>query len=63
MPSAPSPEDKVAALREEMDSIHYANTLYWSQGTAHSREERAEYQRRLDRLDEIRKELARLRSA
>jgi len=45
-----------------MDSIHVVNSLYWQRGEATS-EERAEYQRRLDRLDEIRGELAYLQSA
>ena len=54
---------KIAALHEEMDAIHVANSLYWKQGEAFTVEARAEYQRRLDRLQEIRRELAQLRSS
>ena len=54
-------EAKIAALEEEMESIHAADTLYWKQGTSQTREERVEYQRRQVRLREIRSELAALR--
>jgi hypothetical protein len=53
---------RIAALNAEIDAIHSANTFYWRQGRAATREARAEYRRRLDRLGEIRKELAKLRS-
>ncbi len=53
---------KIAALHEEMDAIHFANSLYWGRGEEVTPEERAEYHRRQDRLEEIRKELAQLRS-
>ncbi len=53
-------QERIAALRQEMDSIHYANDLYWRQ-TAHSDAARAEFRRRQDRLDEVRSELANLR--
>jgi hypothetical protein len=46
----------MAVLSEEMDSIHYANRLFWEQ-KAHSREASVEYYRRQDRLEEIRSEL------
>ena len=49
---------KITALNSEMDIIHFANSSYWG-GTS---EARAEYQRRQDRLEEIRAELAQLRS-
>ena len=39
---------------DEVASLHYANVLYWREGTVQSREARAEYQRRQDRLREIR---------
>jgi chromosome segregation ATPase len=42
---------RIAALSEEIHGIHFVNSLYWS-----------EYQRRQDRLDEIRRELAQLQS-
>ena len=54
-------EAKIAALEEEMDSIHAADTLYWERGPNQTREERVEYQRRQVRLREIRRELAALR--
>ena len=51
---------RIAALNEEIHSIHAANRLYWEQGEDQSRTARAEYRRRLDRLEEIRSELAQL---
>lgn len=53
---------RIATLHEEIVTIDFANSLYWKQGQASSRAERAEYQQRLERLDEIRHELAQLRS-
>jgi hypothetical protein len=48
-------ETKITTSRiEEIDSLHFANILYWREGNEHSREARAEYQRRNDRLQEIR---------
>jgi hypothetical protein len=38
----------------EIDSIYHANVLYWRQGPEHSREDTAEYERRKERLEEIR---------
>jgi hypothetical protein len=52
---------KMAALSVEMDAIHFANSLYWKQGHSQTVAARAEYQRRQDRLEEIRTELAQLR--
>jgi RPA family protein len=49
---------RIAALSEEMERIHFVNSLYWQRGEAVTSEARAEYQRRLDRLQEIRAELA-----
>jgi hypothetical protein len=54
---------RIAALSEEMHAIYFADRRYWEQGQTVTHEERAEYQRRQDRLEEIRKELAHLRSA
>ena len=51
----------IAALREEMDAIHALNCVYWKQGDAVSTEASFEYRRRIDRLEEIRRELAQLR--
>jgi hypothetical protein len=54
---------KIAALLQEMDSIHVANSSYWRQPEqTRNREERAEYQRRQNRLQEIRAERAQLHS-
>jgi hypothetical protein len=39
---------------DEIASLHHANVLYWREGAMQSREARAEYQRRQDRLREIR---------
>jgi sigma-B regulation protein RsbU (phosphoserine phosphatase) len=43
------PSARIRAL----DSIHSANIRYWREGTEHSREGTAQYQRRKDRLREI----------
>jgi hypothetical protein len=49
----------IAALQQEMDSIHQANELYWRQADP-SNAARTDYFRRQDRLEEIRSELAKL---
>jgi hypothetical protein len=50
---------KIDALTAEMERIHFANSLYWRCGeAAHTRNANAEYERRKQRLDEIRAELA-----
>lgn len=54
---------RIAALYEEMHTIYFADRRYWERGQAATPDERAEYQRRQDRLEEIRKELALLWSA
>jgi len=51
---------KIALLASEMDAIHSTNASYWQVGEMASLEARAEHQRRKDRLEEIRIELARL---
>ncbi|MGB7148351.1 MAG: hypothetical protein WBD45_04315 [Terriglobales bacterium] len=51
----------MAALREEIDLIHYANELYWRQAKP-SDAAKVEYYRRQDRLDEIRSQLEELSS-
>jgi hypothetical protein len=56
-------EIKIALLNEEMDAIHYANDLFWKQGTSQSKTAKSEYQFRNERLDKIRAELAQLRGA
>jgi hypothetical protein len=52
---------KITALISEMDTIHFANTLYWQRGATLALEGRAGYQRRQDRLETIRNELHQLR--
>jgi hypothetical protein len=47
---------RVAALHEEIHSIHFANRLFWRE-KAHSHGAGVEYYRRQDRLEEIRCEL------
>lgn len=54
---------RIAALNEEVHTIYFADRRYWERGRAGTLEERAEYQRRQDRLEEVRKELVLLRSA
>jgi hypothetical protein len=49
----------IAALYEEIDSIHFANRLFWGQ-KGHSREAHAEYESGQERLEQIRTELATL---
>ena len=61
MESNSTAELKMADLAAEMDTIHFANSLYWRRGEAVTEEERIEYYRRQKRLDEIRAELAQLR--
>ena len=55
-------EPKIAALKEEIESIHFADALYWKRGKDSSREASAEYQRRQDRLREIESERALLQA-
>ncbi len=50
-------KQRVAVLQEEIHMIHHANELYWRR-TKPSDADRAEYYRRQDRLEEIRRELA-----
>jgi hypothetical protein len=52
---------RIAALNEEIDTIHRANAPYWEQGKSQTFAARAEYQLRNERLEKIREELARLR--
>ena len=53
---------RIAALSEEMDAIHFANTLYWKRGPLQTLAAKTEYQFRNERLESIRAELAQLRS-
>jgi hypothetical protein len=52
---------KLAALREEVEAIHFANKLYWAQ-ERHSQAATAEYELRQERLEQIRTEMEELRS-
>jgi hypothetical protein len=63
MQSNISTNTQIAALTVEIDTIHFANGLYWRQENFQTVAARAEYQRRQDRLEEIRTELARETSA
>jgi hypothetical protein len=51
---------RVAVLNGEIDSVHFDNRFYW-EDKAPSHEANAEYQRRQDRLERIKNELAELR--
>jgi hypothetical protein len=51
---------RMAVLSEEIDSIHYANRLFWEKKKAHGRRAKVGYYLRQDRLEEIRSELAEL---
>ena len=53
----------LAVLTSEMDSIHFANSLFWAGGESVTIEARAEYQRRQERLEQIRVELVQLRES
>lgn len=53
---------QLVALREEIDAIHFANSLFWRHKEARTRAALAEYQSRQERLAHIRRELARLRA-
>jgi hypothetical protein len=51
--------DRRAILQAEMDAIHHANRVYWEQpAETRTAEDIAAYHRRLERLEEIRRELA-----
>ena len=60
-PGAPN-KARIATLSREMDAIHTANELHWRRGDAATSEERAEYHKGLERLEQIRLELAHLRN-
>jgi hypothetical protein len=52
---------RIATLEAEVHALHFCNASYWKQGPAASLSARAEYRRRLGRLEEIRRELSQLR--
>ena len=49
-------------LGKEMEAIHLADKLYCHAALPPDREAKAEHQRRQDRLEEIRSELAQIRN-
>ena len=51
---------RITALSKELEAIYVADTAYWRQAD-HTREARAEYHQRQERLEEIRNELAQLK--
>ena len=53
---------KIAALKDEIESIHFADALYLKRGKDCSREASAEYQCRQVRLQEIESERALLQA-
>lgn len=52
-------KDTIAVLHGEIDALLFANRLYW-EGKTLSRDPDAEYQRRQDRLELIRRKLIQL---
>lgn len=52
-------KDTIAVLHEEIDALLFANKMYW-EGRTLSHESDAEYQRRQDRLELIRRKLIQL---
>ena len=48
--------ERLIAFRREISEIREGNRVYWTRGL-HSKLEMEQYEKRLDRLDEIRKEL------
>jgi len=53
---------RIGILNEEMDAIHFANSLYWKQGHSQNLAAKAQYEFRKERLEKIRIELAELRT-
>jgi hypothetical protein len=58
----PQTKKRIAALYEEINAIDAANSVFWRQGERATSAARAQYQFRLDRLEEIRTEIVRLRT-
>lgn len=53
---------RIAVLRRELAAIHHTNAVYWQKQTR-SAEGKADFQRRITRLQEIQEELERLTEA
>ncbi len=62
MPPDASTSARFAILREEVDSIHFANNLNWKQGERHSVKRWPSMNADRNRLEEIRRELETLKS-
>jgi hypothetical protein len=58
-----STKQKIIALTAEMEGIHFANREYWRKGDAVTTAERAEHERRKEKLEEIRTEVANVQSS
>ena len=54
-----NPRSKFAALRDEVDAIHIANTVYLSE-ELHSQPATAAYELRRERLEQVRNEMEEL---
>ncbi len=54
-------EGKISDLEREVHAIDKLNLSYWMQGAAADAVGRAEYNRRIERLEDIRRELDQLR--
>jgi len=56
----PTPKKKsaVGTLSREMKAIHAANVLYWTASCDLGRDARSEYERRSQRLEELRHKLS-----
>ncbi len=59
MKANPKTKARFAALSQELEAIHSANTIYWK-SKQHTREATAEHHRRQEQLEEIRSEMAEL---
>jgi hypothetical protein len=55
-------EGKIAALKEEIESIRFSDRLLWRRGKDSSHEPSVECQRRQDRLREVESELTLLQA-
>jgi hypothetical protein len=62
VPPNTASRSKVAHFASELNAIHSDNLLYWKCGAEATREARAEYRHKLDRVEEIRAALAKISS-
>lgn len=54
--------DPIAILKEEIQSIRFADYIYWKSEDSHSAVAMAEYERRRRRMEQIQSDLGRLLS-